>query len=74
MAVTELSNIKNISESSNDIALSLLSWDIEVSSKSGKFDSDGLNPENNIISIGCSYYEFLTKQTYKFCITFIPVI
>jgi len=35
--------------------LTLLSWDIEVCTESGKFDNDGKNKENKVLCIGMSY-------------------
>jgi hypothetical protein len=35
--------------------LTLLSWDIEVCTESGKFDNNGKNPNNKIICIGMDY-------------------
>ena len=35
----------------NTVPLTLLSWDIEVSTRSGKFDDDGHDEENRIICI-----------------------
>lgn len=33
------------------VPLNILSWDIEVSTETGKFDSNGRNPKNRIVCI-----------------------
>lgn len=45
----ELCNIKPIEL--EQVPLDIMSWDIEVSTESGKFDSNGYNPNNKVICI-----------------------
>ena len=52
--------------------LTLLSWDIEVCTATGKFDNDGRNPENKVISIGFSYNHLMKRDNPLIgCITYI---
>jgi hypothetical protein len=46
----DLYNIHAINGMS-EVPLSIMSWDIEVSTESGKFDDDGHNPNNRIVCI-----------------------
>lgn len=43
---------EDVMGSSNRIPLQVMTWDIEVSTQSGKFDDNAHNPENRIICIG----------------------
>jgi hypothetical protein len=40
---------------SSTCPLTLLNWDIEVCTHSGKFDNDGKNPLNKVLCIGMSF-------------------
>ena len=55
----------------NNIPLTSLAWDIETSTITGKFDNNALNSLNNVICIGCSFYD-CDQTVSKFCITYLP--
>ncbi len=35
----------------DSVPLNIMSWDIEVSTETGKFDSNGYNPKNRLVCI-----------------------
>ena len=52
--------------------LTVLSWDIEVCTGSGKFDNDGCNPANKVNCIGFSFnYLMQKKVSLMGCITYV---
>lgn len=50
--------------------LSMLAWDIEVSTRTGAFDQNGADPYNCVICIGVSYREQSVHK--QFVLTYTP--
>jgi hypothetical protein len=62
-------SINDIKPTSDSISLSLplevLSWDIEVSTETGKFDSNGYNPNNRLVCICFTVASAVTMEVSK---------
>ena len=60
---------------SSTCPLTLLNWDIEVCTHSGKFDNDGKNPLNKVLCIGMSFGPVQTTAKTRgrlgICLTWI---